>query len=418
MEIIDQICSAILSIAALMFVHKAIYNVLGFFVKAKQYPKTDERRKYAFIIAARNEEKVIGNLIESIHRQTYDGPKPEIFVVADNCTDNTASLCRSLGAAVYERFDKEHVRKGYALEFLFDHIAEDYGIQSFDGYFVFDADNLLAPDFVERMNEVFCTGAKIVTSYRNTKNFDTNIVSAGYGIHFYHNSMAFHRPRSVLGVGTHLTGTGYLMASELIKDGWHYTNFTEDDQSTIAMAAQGHKVAYCEAAEFFDEQPVDFVTAFRQRIRWARGRLTAFFRYGGQVFAGIFKHKTFTCYDMFTHYFPYGLFVWVIGIIYPLCTFVANLISPESTGYGGMIANILLALGTSWGYSILGNAITVIRERRHIHCSNAKLILYVIASPWFSLVSIPIYLVAIVAKVTWSPIIHNDARKIDDLVKK
>ena len=68
----------------------------------------------------------------------------------------------------------------------------------------------------------------------------------------------------------------------------------------MKMASEGHRVAYCEAAEFFDEQPVDFRTAVRQRIRWAKGRLTNFFKYGHLAFSGIFKYRSFTCYDIFT----------------------------------------------------------------------------------------------------------------------
>ena len=103
-----------------MMAHKVFYIVVGFFARAKVYPKTDRRYTYSFIIAARNEEKVVGNLIESIRRQEYNGKIANIFVVADNCTDNTAKVCRDLGAVVYERFDSAHARKGYALEFLFE----------------------------------------------------------------------------------------------------------------------------------------------------------------------------------------------------------------------------------------------------------------------------------------------------------
>lgn len=102
-------------------------------------------------------------------------------------------------------------------------------------------------------------GAKIVTSYRNSKNFDTNFISSAYGIHFYHNTISCHRPRSLLRVGTHLTGTGYLFSSELIKgDGWHFTNLTEDDEFSLVAASDGYYVEFCERAEFFDEQPVEF----------------------------------------------------------------------------------------------------------------------------------------------------------------
>lgn len=45
---------------------------------------------------------------------------------------------------------------------------------SFEGYFIFDADNLLKSDYISKMNDAFDSGEKIITSYRNTKNFDEN----------------------------------------------------------------------------------------------------------------------------------------------------------------------------------------------------------------------------------------------------
>ena len=99
-----------------------------------------------------------------------------VFVAADNCTDRTAAIARTHGAVVYERFNQLNVGKGYALDFLLQHIGADYPA-GFDGYFVFDADNLLAPDYIERMNEMFSNGHEIVTSYRNSKNFGDNWIS-------------------------------------------------------------------------------------------------------------------------------------------------------------------------------------------------------------------------------------------------
>lgn len=415
MQLIDKICSVIIAVMGVLMLHSTLYNIPGFFCRARRWPATDKKYRYAVVIAARNEERVIGNLIASIRAQTYQGVL-DIIVVADNCTDNTAALCRSLGASVYERHDESRQRKGYALEFLFSALEKDHAISYYDGFFIFDADNLLAPDFVERMNEAFASGEKIVTSYRNTKNFDTNAISSAYGIHFYQNSMSKHRPRSILGLGTHLTGTGYLISSELLAGGWHYVTFTEDDQITMVMSGRGHKVAYVEAAEFFDEQPTGFRTVFRQRVRWAKGRLTNFFKYGGKAFAGIFRYKSFTCYDMFTHYFPYGLITWVIGTIYPLCSLVYGLFHPGTYDYSAMASNILTAFGTQYLYSLVFGALTVLREHKHIRCSGGKLTLYVFTYPWFNMISVPVYIAAIFMHVRWKPIVHDDTRTIDELL--
>ncbi|HBV51616.1 MAG TPA: N-acetylglucosaminyltransferase, partial [Clostridiales bacterium] len=100
-------------------------------------------------------------------------------VVADNCTDGTAEAALAQGAHVYRRFHNTRIGKGYALDFLIQNIYGDFGKQYFDGFFVFDADNLLAENYITEMNKIFSEGFRIVTSYRNSKNYGDNWISAG-----------------------------------------------------------------------------------------------------------------------------------------------------------------------------------------------------------------------------------------------
>ena len=80
--------------------------------------KPEKKHRFAVLVSARNEEKVIGELIKSIRSQTYGNENIRIFVVADNCTDETAKTARGFGARVYKRFNHEKIGKGYALEEL------------------------------------------------------------------------------------------------------------------------------------------------------------------------------------------------------------------------------------------------------------------------------------------------------------
>ena len=280
------------SVLTILMAYKTIYWLIGLFFTRKFKP-AKKKHKYAILIAARNEKNVIGNLLDSINKQDYPSELLTTFVVADNCTDNTAEIARKHGAVCYERFDNEHKTKGFALQYLLEKIGEDYDRMSFEGYFIFDADNLLKNDYISKMNDAFDSGEKIITSYRNTKNFDENWIASTYAIHWIRSIRCNHRARSVLRLATNIQGTGFLFTNEIVKNGWHYTSLTEDRALTADAVAQGYRISYQDEAMFYDEQPTSLKVALRQRTRWSKGHLLAFIESGPYLFINIFFGKLF-----------------------------------------------------------------------------------------------------------------------------
>lgn len=280
------------AILGYMVFHKKIYRVLGFFF-TRRFKPAQNKHKYAIVIAARNEQSVIGNLLDSIKQQDYPQELITVFVVADNCTDKTAEVARSKGAICYERFDNERKTKGFALQYLFECIERDYGRKSFEGYFVFDADNLLKEDYISRMNDSFDAGEKIITSYRNTKNFNEGWIASTYALHWLRSIRQNHRARSLLRLATNIQGTGFLFTNEIVEKGWKYTSLTEDRALTADAVAQGYRISYNDKAEFYDEQPTSLKVALRQRLRWSKGHLLAFVESGPYLFINVFFGKLF-----------------------------------------------------------------------------------------------------------------------------
>ena len=437
-EIISMIISIIFDVFSFLLAYKVIHVLIGLFTTRK-FDSTDKRYKYAVVIAARNEEPVIANLIESINKQDYDKDKITVFVVADNCTDNTAAIAREHGAVCYERTDPLHKTKGYALQFLFKCIEKDYGTQNFDGFFVFDADNLLERDYISRMNEAFASGEKIITSYRNTKNLGDGWIAASYAFHWLRCCRMNHRPRSVLRHATNLQGTGFLFASELVKNGWKYTSFTEDRAFSADAVNMGYRISYNEAARFYDEQPTNLKIAIRQRIRWAKGHLMAFWESSLGLFKGIFKQKRFACYDMLCQITPFAIFKFflkliliVSGIIYFSSFSVATLsktifkvfnISIYASGLLSVTLILLLFAVidfitlyiADWASAIY----VLIAERKHLEpLSFAKKVWYVFMWPWFNIIGRYALVIALFIKVEWKPIPHNSNKKIEHLESK
>ena len=282
-----------------LYNYRTIYKILGIFF-TRRFKKAKAFHKYAVLIAARNEETVIGNLIESIKEQNYPQNLVTIFVVADNCTDNTAFVSREYGAVCYERFNDKDKTKGFALQYLVNCINKDYGIKAFEGYFIFDADNLLDKNFILKMNDAFDEGEKIITSYRSSKNFADNWISASYAIHWLRTVRNEHRARSILRLATRIQGTGFLFSNELILGGWNYTGLTEDRAFCADAVARGYKISYNNEAIFYDEQPIDIKIALCQRIRWAKGHLQALVETGPKLLYHIFVTKGMANKDYLT----------------------------------------------------------------------------------------------------------------------
>ena len=406
-------------IISFLLLFRVGYVIVGFFTTRKFKP-TDKKYKYAILIAARNEENVIGNLLDSIRKQDYPAELITTFVVADNCTDNTASIVRQNGAVCYERFDDEHRTKGFALQFLLDKIQEDYGRTSFDGYFIFDADNLLKHDYVSRMNESFAEGEKIITSYRNTKNFDENWISASYAIHWLRTIRKSHRARSVFGLATNIQGTGFLFASELVKDGWKYTSLTEDRAFTADAVAQGYPISYNDAAEFYDEQPTNLRIALRQRIRWAKGHILAFVESGLQLFTNMFAAKgfknKFMSFDVFMLITPRTLFALARRIIVGVCYIIVYF----ETGFFTALFTVIW-WRVSWR---IGNHFAVMIEAAYVFFTERKRIKripilkklwYCFTWPLFDIIGVVSMYIALFTKVTWKPIPHDSKINIDDV---
>lgn len=369
--------------------------------------------RYAILIAARNEEAVIGHLLESIRRQDYPAALVTTFVVADNCGDDTAKIARQGGAVVYERFDTERVGKGYALDELLQHIRADYG-DVFNGYFVFDADNLLAEDYISEMNRSFSDGWRILTSYRNAKNYGDNWISAGYGLCFLRDSCFLNHPRMLVGSSCSVAGTGFCFAREVLEaaGGWNFFLLTEDTEFTADCILRGERIGYCSEAMLWDEQPVRFSQSCRQRMRWVRGYLQVLRKYGGGLVRGIFGKRGFSCFDMLMNTLP--LFaLGIVSILLWLATLAAALIN-HAPILPVLWQGLEEVFGSYLGLFAVG-ALTTFSQWGKINTSPLRKLGYLFTFPLFVMTYIPISVAAVLRPVEWKPIEHKTAVSLEEV---
>ena len=418
MEFIMDNLGAVLGILfSIIYFYQLVYILVGLFQKPVEF-QAGTNHRYGVLISARNEENVIANLIESIQSQKYPRELVDIFVVADNCTDATAEAARRAGAIVYERFDQSLVGKGYALNYLLHQIDREYILDTYEGFFVFDADNLLDENFIAEMNKVFDSGYDILTGYRNSKNIGDNWISSGYGLWFLREARFVNQARMQLGTSCHVSGTGFLVRTTVLKEngGWKHHLLTEDIEFTVDQVIHGACIGYCKNAILYDEQPTTFAASWRQRIRWSKGFYQVFFHYGKQLLAGIFKPGGFAFYDMLILLFP-GIAMSLGGAAGAVLSLGLMLLD-QGVGMWLLhsISQMLLitCIDTYVGFFALG-ALTTAAEWKQIHCSTRKKILYLFTFPIFMASYVPISIVAMFSKVTWKPIPHTVVKKVADI---
>ena len=270
-------------------------------IKLKDKPYlTNKKHKFMAIIQAHNEERVVSNLIESLKNQTYDKDLYDIYVIADNCTDNTANVARRAGAIVLERFDPAHKTKGYALQWFLKQKIEENA--DYDAFFVFDADNIVDKDFIVNMNKKLCQGEDVVQGYRDIKNPTDNWITAGYALFYWTMHRLYHLARYNVGLSTLLNGTGFMVRFDVVKpDGWQTETLTEDIEFSLKRIIKGKKLGWATDAIVYDEQPTSFKQSWSQRSRWTVGHMQCMKRYTGELFNSVKEHKSLVTFDGFLY---------------------------------------------------------------------------------------------------------------------
>lgn len=291
---------ALVWIVTIFWLYQFIVSICSL-VKLKDKPLLEEKdNRFMAIIPAHNEETVVANLVDSLKRQNYPKEAYDIYVIADNCTDNTAEVARNAGAIVYERFDEKHKTKGFALNwFLGQKIEED---APYDAFCVFDADNIVDENFIKNMNKKLCQGEDVVQGYRDIKNPTDSWVSSGYAIFYWTMNRFYHLARYNLGLSPLINGTGFMVKFDVVKPhGWNTITLTEDIEFSLKRIIEGKKLGWATDAIVYDEQPVAFKQSWSQRSRWTVGHIQCIEHYTKDLAIAAKEKKTLMNFDGFLY---------------------------------------------------------------------------------------------------------------------
>ena len=275
--------------------YQVLIVIAGLCKKKKVLKSTLKENKILCVIAARNEAKVIGQVIGSLQRQNYATRNYKIIVVPNNCQDNTAEVALSMGAEVYE--PKKSVKnKGDALNETFEYYMKN---ENFDAICVFDADNIVDVDFLAEMNKSLENGESVVAGYRDSKNPHETSNSGRVSISFWLLNKFYNGSRQKLNLPSTVTGTGFMVSRETLEKlgGWNTTSITEDNEFNVQCACNDIMITYNENAIFYDEQPLTSKESWKQRRRWTTGDWQVLGLYFKPLMSRICKKKSVVAFD-------------------------------------------------------------------------------------------------------------------------
>ncbi len=247
-----------------------VYAVAGLFYRQKQVDKVSKYRKFAVLIPGYKEDAVIVHVAKEALKQDYPEDKYEVIVIADSFKDETLAALRQLPIRVVEVVF-EVSKKSKALNKCMEVIGDDYDIA-----FVLDADNIMKPGVLTKINAAFDRGFTAVQGHRTAKNLNANFAILD-AISEEINNHIFRKGHRVLGISSALIGSGMGLDYRLFKKTMATVDSVgEDKEVELKIIRDGHTIEYVHDAIILDEKTQKSDVFVNQRRRWIAAQLDYF----------------------------------------------------------------------------------------------------------------------------------------------
>lgn len=247
-------------------------------------PSVQPTKKFAILIPAHNEERLLPVLLDSLDHLDYPAQLFEVHVVADNCTDQTASIAQGHGVNVYVRSDLNNRGKGPALQWLFERVCQLDA--KADAFLILDADSSVNTNFLRIMAAHLERGERVIQAYYAVhdpgQSWSSSLRFTAFTV------MHYLRPagRMVLGGSTGLKGNGMVFSSDLYKRYKWSASLTEDIELHMRLILDGERVTFAPDAIVSGEMPNTLANSESQHDRWERGRVEMRRHYVPQLVQG------------------------------------------------------------------------------------------------------------------------------------
>jgi len=225
--------------------------------------------RVAIVVPAHDEELSIASCVGSLLAAERGGMQVAVYVIADNCTDNTAALAEAAGATVLRRTNDAERGKGYALHFAFTQLEP-----MADCFLVVDADTSVAPNFLLAAAGALRDGAAAVQVRYLARNAEDNTRTRLMALALRAFNVVRPRGRQNLGLSAGILGNGFGLRREtLAAVPYLASSVVEDLEYHLSLVRSGRRVTFVDETAVFGEMPVRGKGVETQRSRWEGGRL-------------------------------------------------------------------------------------------------------------------------------------------------
>lgn len=299
MDIFRGTLEVLVSIFGILVSFFVIYQmVLSFFAfkkNGKDYEDQEPQARFLVLVPAHNEESVIGDIVKNLQQMEYPSYLYDYYVIADNCTDNTAEVVRSLGGKVIvtqKESPDAPTGKPIALKKALDYLG-DYE-KKYDLLMIFDADNLIDLNMFAEVNSQYISKDRpeMIQCYLGCKN-NKGIVPWFFYTSFSINNRFFQLSRYRRGINCSIGGTGFAISTAYLKErgGWTTLSLTEDFEIQVEATIEQKRILWNHQVRVYDEKPRKFKASYQQLVRWAQGRWFVTFKNTGKLFRAMKEKK-------------------------------------------------------------------------------------------------------------------------------
>jgi len=278
------------------------------------------RNSFAVLVPAHNEELLVGTICKSLGEVHYPPDHYTVFVIADNCTDATAEICRSNGVQVLERHDLEHIGKGQALAWAIKRIP----LTEFDAVFIVDADNYVDGEILNELNKLLNAGERAIQCYNAVGNRDDSWFTRLLYVSRTICNLLYHEGKYRLGLSSYLMGNGLCFKSDLLAErGWTAFSAGEDWEYYAQLVGSGISIAFAAKAKVFHQESRSLNQATSQRLRWSSGRFRIVRSHGWSLMIKGIRKRDLRIFDaslplLFPNY-SLQINLGFVGLLLALC---------------------------------------------------------------------------------------------------